>query len=168
MAANNSKTSLPDESSFCDFQQNEVQNTTVGGAQGGSARVGLCQVFVPSNLKRRKIFCWVWVLNGNSYIRAKINFSLNGSIVGSLPVSGLNNTPPGLNESLINVCTTGGTAVGDTLGLYIANPADGQPTSLTLQPQYVYGEFDSASIQITDAILGTGGYARFFLGILSN
>lgn len=154
-------------SNFVDVVKNEVANTVTGGAKGGNARVGLCEVLPNRDLKRRKIYAWVYVQGANAYVRAQINFYRDGQQVGSLPISGQSGTPAGLNESLLCACTTGGNAIGDTIGLFVTNPVDQQPLQIPLQPQYLYGIFDKADVSITDQS-ATVTYVRLFLAILSN
>jgi hypothetical protein len=162
ISANNS---LPNISNFCDTAVNEVPNTVTGGAAGGSANSGLCAVSLPSNLKRRKIYAWIYVKDANAYVKAQINFYRNGSPVGSVPISLAGGTVA-LNETLINVCTTGGTSITDTIAAFISNPVDTQPQAITLQPQYLYGEMDKADISITDK--SGVSYVRLLLVIISN
>lgn len=104
---------------------------------------------VPQKTPNRKIYAWLWVNNSQStyYAKGVITFYRDNSKMGQLPICIGGGT---LTQSLASVCTTSGSNVQDCLGVYLANPTGTQPTSLILQPLYIYGEFDRLTFAVTD------------------
>lgn len=157
---NNNK--LPQLAQFCEtvFEENK---SVIGR---GNA---LCNCIINSNLRRRKIYAWIYAqpsVGTACYVKANIVFFRNGSQLGRIPIGVSAASPAGLQQSLLNVCTTGGTPVSDSAGLYVATPVDQQPVSILLQPQYIYGEFDQANMEILETNNVT--YCRLMLAIISN
>jgi len=160
---------FPAYSTVSDFQFNEFT------AQQTPAQ-DLIKLPVNRNLTRRKIYGWIWADTTNSadfWAKGEIRFYSLASQIGSLPLqigsgSGLN---AGLKSSLPTVCTTGGAAFADCIGLYVANPVNSQPSAVTLQPLYINGEIDEIRFSLTDVrnISTTAGQGvRAWLGVISS
>jgi len=146
-----------------DYQYGEVLSVTTR-----SERV--ISLSLPVQLRRRKIYCWVWANNSQTdfYIDARIIFWRNNSKLGSLPIS-LAQSQGGstaVTRSRASIAVTQGAAVQDSLGLYVANPATGQPSTIIMQPLYIVGEIDEATISVDEIYKVTS--ARYYLGIVSS
>ena len=199
-----------------DFQQDEML-----GLAGGTARTKIGDsgivLSVPYVLKSRKIYAWMYVIPGNYTIgtpglvgsssgwngclcAATIDFSFNGSIVGSLPLSF--KTVPVLyyeftagtspisdvvviSRSVASLLSVGG-ATQDTMSINLVNPITAtnipagsglagtvftnvipaQPATLTLQPHYIDGNFDTVKCNIKTSLNCFD--IRIFLAVESN
>jgi hypothetical protein len=161
---------LPAYQQATEFQSGEDQ-----GQSGGSARTKpatkIIDFAVAKQLRRRKIYGWIFVADSNTsdyFVLAQVNFSKNNTNVGKLPLAIGNQTATSslLQTSFVTVFITGGNSVQDCIGLYVTNPVNGQPSSVVLQPLYIYGEFDEISVDILQTRNITD--CRIFLACLSS
>ena len=143
-----------------DFQFAENQKFTA--AQGND----ILRLQVPAGNLRRKLYCWLYAnASGGTYsATGEISFWNQESACGKLPMSvGGGNFG---NQSLISVCTANGSNVQDCIGMFVANQADSQPSSLILQPFYIDGDFDRVSFSLLSTTTNIT-YIRVFLAMVS-
>lgn len=127
---------------------------------------------VPLDLPRRKIYAWLYVspsVATDYFCDCRMNFFAGTSSMGWLPLRvGLSNGLPGtiVPNSLVSAFTTQGTANADSLGIYVGSKGANEPNSLSLQPLYIFGEFDRIVIECRE--LKNVTYYRTFAGIISS
>lgn len=69
-------------------------------------------------------------------------------------------------NSLVSAFTSAGTANADSLGVFVGNQQGSEPNSLSLQPLYIYGEFDRVVLECKE--LKNVTYFRTFAGVISS
>ena len=127
---------------------------------------------VPLDLKRRKIYAWLYVKPSNAadyFCDCRLNFFFGTSPMGFLPLrvgisDGTANSS--VQNSLVSAFTTQGTANADSLGIYVGNQNGTEPASLSLQPLYVFGAFDRVVLECKD--LRNVTYFRTFAAVISS
>jgi len=117
-----------------------------------------------------KIYCWLFGepnAANNNYVNAELAFYNQLTKIAKLPIAvAAISLATDLTKNLPTVCVSGGTAGQDTLGLYVANPTGTQPLTLLLQPLYLRGIVDRATLSIKD-FRGVS-LIRAFLAIVSS
>jgi hypothetical protein len=127
---------------------------------------------VPLDLTRRKIYAWLYVSPSNSsdyFCDCRLNFFKGTSPMSYLPLrvgisNGAANTV--VPNSLVSAFTSAGTANADSLGVFVGNQQGSEPNSLSLQPLYIYGEFDRVVLECKE--LKNVTYFRTFAGVISS
>ena len=136
---------IPAFEPISDFQQGEIRSL---------ARVesDVIKLPVPKKLSRRKLYGWIWAATSNAEYWAKAEFAFynNNSIAGKLPLAVASASADSLVflESIPTICVVQSVAVQDSLGIYVGQPAAGQPTNLILQPLYFTGEIDEVRVSL--------------------
>lgn len=125
---------------------------------------------VSAFLPRRKIYGWMYInpaANTPYFAKCFVNFFSNGSAVGKLPFAFAYQTYAGQNidQSAPAVLTTGNTTVQDSITLYVYNAVLGQPSSVILQPFYLYGTFDNVTVTFDSG--NNINDLRIWLGVFS-
>lgn len=143
------------------------------------AGTAIIKVPVSRQLPRRKIYFWLWAdaANVNDYwvIGQLVFWNRYAQSGTALPMSigAASALTSPLQNSLAAVCTSGGSAVADSIGLYVAAPvaATNQPATVVLQPVHLYGAIDQVTFDILSVrnISVTAGQGiRGFMGVLSS
>jgi hypothetical protein len=167
---NNAQVALQGYAPVCqrlsEFQFGEQVGQSGGTAFNKAIDTGI-DLSVQATLPRRKIYCWLYVYStSTSYlVNGNVVFYLNKSMVGKLPIANMGTTYPASN-SFPMVFQSGGDNVQDCINLFISNNVNGQPDSISLQPLYIFGQFDEAKV-ILDKVINVNDM-RIFLGILSS
>ena len=134
-------------------------------------RSNAIQFGVTKLLTRRKIYGWLWADvsdTTNFWVIGSILFTANNSPSGKLSIATASGTNvlSALSASLSSVLVSGGIAVQDSIGLFIAKPTGSEPSSVILQPLYCDGEFDQMALNI-DLVGPNVTNIRAWLGIIS-
>lgn len=133
-----------------------------------SAR-NVLEISVAEQLPERRIFAYIEVKGPNGttdqwILTAEIVAFKNGVPVGVFPVAFGKIDTSTLNASLPSLLNAGGSVVGDSLVLRLANPFDATngPFTATMQPLRINAEIDKLALSLTGSsgasITGWRGY----------
>ena len=122
------------------------------------------------SLRARKVYAYLWTNPSNALSYAvvcEIEFWRNGSKIGSLFLSeAISSIAGDIGQSLVTGFVAGGNVVTDSIGIFLAQPTGGQPTSVVLQPQYIRVGADRVTVSINTFLNMTG--IRLWLGVISS
>lgn len=126
---------------------------------------------VPSILPNRKLYAAVWTNATNAaenWVLCRVTFLLNGTVVGSLPLSvGVTTagTPTTLTQILPSAINGGGYPQTDSFVLTLDNPQTWSAINAFLHPLHIKATFDSIKVSVTD-FFGTSNL-KIWIGCLS-
>lgn len=134
----------------------------------------LVKVQVPIGLSERKIFLYFEIrlaAPGAFVCKGEVLLNLRRRIVGRLPaqLADLTGAPAGTPaQSYFTLLVAGGTPVGDSLSLVLAQPFVVGVTQVTVQPLRINAEVDEVVFGVRALTGATVNGIRAFLGVQSS
>jgi hypothetical protein len=153
-------------SPISDFQKKEIISPASIPTKNGK----LLEVDVPLSLPERRIYIYLETSPSSAtacLIDAVVRAYRNGRPVGVFPCMVADFTAQSPNESSTNLFNSGGSPVGDSLVLKLAQPFDAAVVSVVIQPLRINAEVDKVALELSSVRGATVTGLRAFLGVLS-
>ncbi len=125
---------------------------------------------VPVWLPERRIYLYLEANLSSALpfqLYARINTFLSGNPLGSFPAYIADFTGQALNQSVGSLFNAGGSPVGDSLVLRLANPFDTTVPSVVVQPLRINAGIDRIQLKIDNVSGASLTGFRAYLGVLS-
>lgn len=129
------------------------------------------ELHVPLFLPERRIYCYleaaVSASPGAFVLLGELLLLNRGSLVGSLPVNLADFTGGNPSQSVARLFNSGGSPVGDSVVVTLAQPFNAAVTNVTVQPLRINAQIDHIIFRVSGVVAGVMTGWRVWYGCLS-